>query len=153
MSVFFSFECCYGPDGRYIDGGLRHASSGTEPSSHKFQSLKRNESRPVPGSLQPKHNTYVGILLQEDTEAATSVQCFGFFVRLWKLYMKAKKIRFGSIRLRKIQRFSGVTGWAIRRVLIDVQTLLSVPYLVWEPMVNLSSQTLSSRSTVLDPRN
>ena len=33
-----------------------------------------------------------------------------FFVRLWKLYMKAKNIRNGTIRLRKIQRFYGVTG-------------------------------------------
>lgn len=28
--LFFDFECCYGPDSRYIDGGLRHAYSGTE---------------------------------------------------------------------------------------------------------------------------
>lgn len=28
--LLFYLLCCYGPDSRYIDGGLRHAYSGTE---------------------------------------------------------------------------------------------------------------------------
>lgn len=52
--LFFDCECCYGPDSRYIDGGLRHASSGTAPVPRTVPSrlwYSRHKSAPFFASL------------------------------------------------------------------------------------------------------